>query len=710
MSGIKSPDLISNISEIVIFSIPKYDTNAIENGIKSLRDIATTFLEKRQLHLEKYEIVKKSFQNPTGVDKNMYVYYVMDELLRIFKIAGKDRNEFTCKHVIDAYFKILFTALCQKNNHQILENLFEHQGSYGSYYFQMLQYCMESNLKHEKNQLLQMLFTIPSLYLINPNPSLQSEYIGEFIIFNMFRAFKLVIDKNDSEAFESLLHFSTNPEFHSYTRLKHKLDDFHQLSNDPSVQTIIQQIEDNLDLDFAKDYYLHRDDGISQSVLFGKISVKLESLREQLAALKVDSESVDKIISSFSNVLLKSHICFLVECVFFAVGAYLLYKGSDYTAYMQKLWYYAEPEYTQIIILNDVPEIYDPLWQYCFCLYEGENSLIADKFKFGAYGDSKPYFYQYMCLQMIKNSKFIDLPTLSGIDQMHQNGRTEALEFWCEFFDLFSVQTLNDALDQLDSQFIKTIRDNKNPVDEKKSLQEKITELENDRKPLLGKIFLALPVCDDLIDSHVKEIKKSHKDQSRLEKISNVSPVKNASLDFIEIPWSSIIRRESFMHQKYMSRGMPTEDGMSESEKYHLYKYLISKLESYDSVTDFDFLTATVKKMKSDGFNPDVVFISNEIFPDVYKQSQSYGGPLTLDGNEFETIRFQDNWLFTGTVIYDSRYLTAVLADDMSVSVPDRSQRNIEFVCTVKVHFAIKNSKAFSYIRPKNYDADTSKN
>ena len=92
MSGIKSSDLISNISEIVIFSIPKYDTNAIENGIKSLRDIATTFLEKRQQHPEKYEIVKKSFQNLTDVEKNMYVSYVMDELLRIFKIAGKGQK------------------------------------------------------------------------------------------------------------------------------------------------------------------------------------------------------------------------------------------------------------------------------------------------------------------------------------------------------------------------------------------------------------------------------------------------------------------------------------------------------------------------------------------------------------------------------------------------------------------------------------------
>ena len=51
------------------------------------------------------------------------------------KLQVKDRNEFTCKHVIDAYFKILLAALRQKNNSQILENLFEHRGYYGSYYF-----------------------------------------------------------------------------------------------------------------------------------------------------------------------------------------------------------------------------------------------------------------------------------------------------------------------------------------------------------------------------------------------------------------------------------------------------------------------------------------------------------------------------------------------------------------------------------------------
>ena len=709
MPDIKSITLIRNISEIVIFSIPKYDTNPIEKGIKSLQDIATTFLEKRQQHPEKYEIINKTFQNPTDIEKNMYVSYVMDDLLRIFKIAGKDRNEFTCKQVIDAYFKILLAALRQKNNHQILENLFEHQNYYGSYYFQMLQYCMESNLKHEKNLLLRMLFTIPSSYLTNPDPPLQSEYVSEFIVFNMFRVFKLVIDKNDSEAFESLLDFSTNSEFRSHIRLKHE-HTFYQLSHDPSIQTIIRQIDDNLDLDFAKDYYLHCDDGVSQSVLFEKISAKLESLRKQLAILKVDSKSIDESISSFSNALLKSHVRLLVNCVFFAVGAYLLYKGGDYAAYVQKLWYYAKPEYTQTRFLNHIPEIHDSLWQYCFCLYEGENSTVANKFKFGAYGDSKPYFYRYMCLQMIKNSKFIDLPTLNDIDQIHKNGRAEALEFWCEFFDLFSIQTLKEALDQLDSQFIKTIRGNKNSVDEKKLLLEKITKLENNRRLFLEKILLVFPVCDDLIDRHVEEIKQFRKDHSLLEKISNVNPIKGASLDFIEISRKSLIPREVFMRQKHISRGMPSTDyGVSDSEPHALYDYLISNLKSQDSVVNSDFLLDIVKKMKDDGFNPDVIFIPIGIVSDIQEQTQSYGLSLKLDGYEFVTIKSWDGWPFTDIVVYDSAYLNAALADDMSVLIPDRGQRNIEFVCTVKVHFAIKNPKAFACIHPKNYGADTSK-
>ena len=140
------------------------------------------------------------------------------------------------------------------------------------------------------------------------------------------------------------------------------------------------------------------------------------------------------------------------------------------------------------------------------------------------------------------------------------------------------------------------------------------------------------------------------------------------------------------------------------------YDYLISNLKLYDSVVDSNFLSNIVKKMKDDGFNPDVIFIPTRIASDIKKQTQSYGRSLKLNGNEFETIYSWNYWPFTDIIVYDSKCLNAVLADDMSVSVPDRSQRNIEFVCTVKVHFAIKNSKAFSYIHPKNYDADTSKN
>ena len=113
--------------------------------------------------------------------------------------------------------------------------------------------------------------------------------------------------------------------------------------------------------------------------------------------------------------------------------------------------------------------------------------------------------------------------------------------------------------------------------------------------------------------------------------------------------------------------------------------------------------------MKDDGFNPDVIFIPIGIVSDIQEQTQSYGLPLKLDGYEFVTINSWDGWPFTDIVVYDSAYLNATLADDMSVLIPGRSQRDIEFVCTVKVHFAIKNPKAFACIHPKNYGADTSK-
>ena len=228
---------------------------------------------------------------------------------------------------------------------------------------------------------------------------------------------------------------------------------------------------------------------------------------------------------------------------------------------------------------------------------------------------------------MIKNSKFIDFPTLSDICQMHQNGKTEALEFWCEFFDLFSVQTLNDALDQLDSQFIKTIWDNKNYVDEKKSLQKEITKLENARKLSLKKIFLALPVRDDLIDSHIKEIKQYHREQSQLENISNVSLVKDASVDFIEISCKPTRSREIFMCQEYKLRiTSPTDYGMSDFENRHLYEHLTSNLKSQYHVVNSDFLLNKIKEMKDDGFNPDVIFIPVRIASEIEKQS-TYSGP-----------------------------------------------------------------------------------
>lgn len=230
-------------------------------------------------------------------------------------------------------------------------------------------------------------------------------------------------------------------------------------------------------------------------------------------------------------------------------------------------------------------------------------------------------------------------------------------------------------------------------------------KLKNDEKSLPEDIMTSFTIDDDLIECHVKEIERSYKKHSLLEKISDVKYSKNANLDFKKISYNCLIPSEIFMRlEQNMEYDEESSDyDMSILEICCLYEHLVSTLELQNSMNDSDSILMAVKKMQNDGFKPNVIFIPFDTLLGLENRIPVYKMNLKLDGKVFTTIKSCSGCLFTGIVIYDSRYLKITLADEMSVSVNGKNNRNIKFVCTINAHFAIQNSKAFTYIRPKNH-------
>ena len=676
--------LISNISEVVRLSILKHDVDTIDKGIQSLEDVAIEFLKKRKADPDNFEI-KEYYLKPT----NLHITYVLKEFERLFKIAAEAGEEDATRRIIKSYYNILDVALSQQNNTIILKKFFDYADYADSFHKRLLKYCMDKKMQKEKWHLLRIFVDI---HRFSYDQKYCIDYIKNFIRYHLFNTFKSMIDKNDFDAFDQMLNtFASSAMFAHPPNDMFLYDVFSKYMEENAYSDNLMQSKDTMCSIVKYDFLKYGDQTLNK--IF-RIVDKLEKIES--------GEDVGKSETKTNKLKRNAHnfyIYTLTENVFFAVGAYLLYKGAEYTGYMQKLWYYTKPEHPQTTTYtNELPEIKEPLWQYCSVTDDGGDSL-TNQFRFGDFSDPDSYFHQYYILLSIKNDTYIEIPNKDSIIKLPK--KDAEIMFWYEILSKSQrPASLLKALDALNASFIQVIRNIKNKdLDEiqkiKESFKNKIKKLESECRYVIDEIEQILQISDDLINKQV-QIMEQRYNESSIDDLSTVGYNENSNLEFTSWDDTMPIPRKMFIVQDYAPY---IYDGFIDDivlkEKHHIHQIISDKIEPEKSSMSWEDLCKKVDELTSHGFSPNVILIPWEIRKKIIEDSKQMAiDQIKINDSEINIIMPHPNWFVENIIIYDKKYLKTI-RDKISIRVEDKDKQEIRFVRTVGINLNIVDSKAF---------------
>lgn len=690
--------MIKNIAEIIIHSISNHDDDVIDKGLESLKDIAINFLEKRNEHAKKYKIVERNALINTN-PANQYITYVLDELNRIFTIAAEKADNNTTRKTIATYKKILRVALQQPDNTIVLRKFFDHKDYRGSLYVSWLEYCIDKKLYREKASLLNMLIVIPTSFL---NENFRIEYVENFITYNTFRVFKHVIDKRDYDTFVNILdifagaHISTD---HAKYEVNNSLTGISDLFGecDDKHKTSLENIHNVIEYDLVKDYLTQ--DGAGKS-----ITNELDVLRN--ISTQCDNPKRFKVqANDLTQNLDCLHVCLLVDSVFFAVGAYLLYKGKEFSSYMKKLWYHVDSNFT-----NKLPSIDEPLWQYCFVKYEGKNSPTSDQFEFGSYSDYKSYFMAYHMLLSLTKSSYIRLPDADEIHTWSKKS-TKPLMFWYDILNSINPNVLLSSLNNLDDDFISAVLSDKMVPELSaktkdkhvtlEKLEAEIEKLKEDKHLLIQEIEIGLPVSQTLLHEHKQRMKKFHTDRS-IAKLATVRQATNSDLKFQRLYASDILPRKLFIAQdllRYVRIGL-VNFPLTNKIRYSMYEFLLREIKPQKNSMNYTDLSNIVKNLVESGYRPSSIFIPSYVYEKIIENRKPRPSSIKINDLELQCILLRDDSDFKDIIIYDKKYLEVIYKDDVSITHSDLDKLKIEFIITADVGINILQHDAFVHLTP----------
>ncbi|MHB8546481.1 MAG: hypothetical protein ACYDAJ_06915 [Nitrosotalea sp.] len=428
----KTKGLIQFLGDITVKSIAKHEMELSKEGIDSLTEIATKFLELKS----KNETVYKVYSDSTFVKtttRNHYVKYVLDEFENIFNQTVAQHDSITSKYLIIQLFRILDKVMIGSDNWLILTEIIDTRNVLGSTYTTLIRKSLENKLTLECNLLTRHLVDIPQSTIFERKYDLQ--YVSEFINYHIYRSTKLIIYADNLEAFSGEMdHF-----YHTLT-FRDPVDTANRISGsiythsirDPSIVKTIEELAFDINVSSLRDF----------THVF-KIFDKLDEYKKTLFKSNgQDSEESQKYVDRIKKLLADFYISLLIHGVFFRIGALIIsmiQKDSSYAQYMEELWYHARPlGITSGMDLNSTP-ISDSIdWITLYTIYSGSgSSQLYDFYTFEEFPNSELYHYQYCALLMIKLGTTFSF-NITKMEQI-KSKKNEEFQYYYELASIMNV-------------------------------------------------------------------------------------------------------------------------------------------------------------------------------------------------------------------------------------------------------------------------------
>lgn len=717
----KTQGLIQFLGDITVKSIGKHEMESAKEGIDSLTEIATKFLELKSKNETTYKVYSDSpFVKTTK--KNQYVKYVLNEFENVFNQTTAQHDSTTSRHLIMQLFRILDKVMVGNDNWFILTDIVDTRNVLGSTYTKLLRSSLENKLSLESNLLTRHLVDIPQFAVFERKYKI--EYVSEFINYHIYRVTKLIIYADNLEAFSNEMdHFYNSLTFRDPVETASRISGSiytHSIVDSSKLKTI-EELTFGIEVSSLKDF----------TYVF-KILDKLEEYKKTLFKLSdQDSDETFPYIDKIKKQIIDLYISLLVHGVFFKIGALIVSmvksKGASYAQYVEELWYHAKPLVdTSGMNLNSTPIPNSIDWITLYTVYSGtSSSQFYDFYTFEDFPDSELYHYQYCALLMIKLGTAFSF-NIQKMEQIKSQGNSEQFQHYYELASIMDVQKFIDAINEVaNNKALCSIIRVENVSRNIEIVREKLNQLKEDQNTILRMFARHGELNSGKIDEIKKQFANKYLSDSIADKISSPKyDVNLESTNLIERENTLQVRRDFFIDQGFSSNFLldPSVSELATVEMNDILKAIQSKIEPiHQDMLDFaEQIRTNVRLLRNDGKNPDVIFLPLDVEMELWRSELfDYNKKriITVDDIDLTVINSWNQFDFTDIVIFDSSCMNITYkAENKEKRIDIREfdteagKDHVSFSCKITFLVGILNPAGFRRIINDNISLLKTKN
>jgi len=324
---------------------------------------------------------------------------------------------------------------------------------------------------------------------------------------------------------------------------------------------------------------------------------------------------------------------------FFLIGTNILYnqktKGIIAEKYIKELWEHTQPEDADAFSLNTTPVTFNARWLTSLLFSGGASSETwKDDFslKFEDFHGVTDYIYQYylLCIteSLLKNEGSLYLIPSSNLSLVKSESPETLFKEYSFVTQFISekerLEKYHKILSQQSKKYIHLFKGNvkKSFIDLKDWIDNTIDECEKQEKEIIS----ILDLDSKKVENAREEILNSYKNTSQLDKIINTKKYvedEDSALTFGKIGQRLLTPKHCLITPSNVICDLIWSSygkSISEGEREYIYNTL-NDLTNIEKI-DVDFSTiesllqvfnSTINRLKSEGFNPQTIFIPLDI-------------------------------------------------------------------------------------------------
>lgn len=601
---------------------------------------------------------------------------ILDQFQRSYDHAYQKNQFETTREIISSIEEILNQALNTGKNDEIIEKILS-SGLHGSFLVKILRITV-SRIEYTEEKRLLASFIRNMCHAFFYRDNISSQYIERIIPKSLFDFFQIVIDANDFEFFESLIN--------EFTMLSLKSEPgelSYQIMSDLLLETVSNK---NMEPLAYKIGFAITADGVNTpsdvSTLYGMLDEYQRLLTENYPTVE-NSQFIEK-ISNLKKEILEIFILSRVYEAFFWIGSYILFKGAEYTRYLNTLWYITQPkEGGGINFVNRPPVAEDVTWLATTLLKQNEMDRSRGPY-FGDYQSPLPFMYKYFAILLQKSKNDFHFPSRMDLNILANQDSNQILPKWSGLCSRLRSENFVKFTKNLDGYVdLNHLFEEENV---KQKIFAKIENLQNNAKTIETLIMEIAPLVPEKIKEFVSDAINSYYGISRMEKLSTVKFSTTHMNESKVLSQQLVIENDIFQGKEGVGYFFPFDDLGRELASFE-ENVLLSEVKKQSEVVSLRYsqfvsdLEQIYNDMKNAKHEASLVFINPRLLRKYWEKKRNYDVNMNILDNLIPTVTFnklsENEFFLIDKHVLETTYL---LFDKerakLSINKDDKNPRN----------------------------------